>query len=73
MSINPEKFVAARRASGLSFAQAADAAGVSSATYQSREVDPAQFRLHEIAGVYRSLSDVAKPIFKDAVCDIFLT
>ncbi|MBX9032639.1 hypothetical protein [Gordonibacter massiliensis (ex Traore et al. 2017)] len=70
--ISKDKFVAARKASGLSLESAAEKAEMSKQGYVNREKRPEQFRLCELAKVYEALSDTAKPILKDAVSDIFL-
>lgn len=68
-----ERFAAARRAAGLSQEQAASACGISKASYVNRETaDSDQFRIFELRGLYKALSNPAKPIFKEAVGDIFL-
>lgn len=73
MDLDKDKFSAARRASGLSIVQITQAAGLkSTSTYMAHENGPGQFRLDEIAGMYASMSDIAKPILREAVCDIFL-
>lgn len=73
MALNKEKFTAARGASGMTIAEITEAAGLkSTSTYMLREDAPSQFRLGEIASIYASMSDIAKPLFKEAVCDIFL-
>ena len=72
MSIPNEKFVAARKASGLSLEDASELADVSKPCYIGREKHPEQFRLCELLGVYRGMTDTAKPIMRDAVQEIFL-
>ncbi|MBQ6491092.1 MAG: hypothetical protein IJI88_02335 [Atopobiaceae bacterium] len=73
MALNSEKFAAARRASGMTYAQIAEAAGLkSTSTYAAHEEAPTQFRLEEIVGMYGSMNEIAQGILKDAVCDIFL-
>ena len=73
MALDSEKFAAARRASGMTFAQITQAAGLGSTnTYIAHEESPDQFRLSEIAGMYGSMNDISKGILKDAVGDIFL-
>lgn len=67
------KFESARRASGLTIEQAANACGVSPATYANREkTDCDQFRLAELQRFFSALNESAKPILKEAVEDIFL-
>ena len=72
MVLSNEKFVAARKASGLSLESAAEKVKLSKQCYINREKNPEQFRLCELAGLYQSLSETAKPILRDAVADIFL-
>lgn len=73
MELSSEKFAAARRASGLTFAQITEAAGLkSTSTYAAHEDAPTQFRLEEIVGMYANMNDIARGILKEAVCDIFL-
>lgn len=73
MVLDKDKFSAARRASGLTVAQITEAAGIkSTSTYMAHENGPGQFRLDELAGMYARMSDIAKPILREAVCDIFL-
>lgn len=72
MTLESEKFIAARRASGMTIEQAARAGEMSMTTYQLRESNPSKFRLEELKGIYDELNDIAKPIFKEAVCGIFL-
>lgn len=70
--IDKSKFIAARKASGLTIEEAAKLADVSSVCYINREKYPEQFRLCELQGVYNGLSDIAKPLLATAVSDIFL-
>lgn len=72
MGIDAEKFIAARRASGLSIECAAKAVNLSKQCYVNREKQPEQFRLHELANLHDHLSETAKPILREAVSDIFL-
>lgn len=72
MTISNEKFIAARKASGMSLDYASEKAKLSKQCYINREKHPEQFRLSELAGVYDSMSDTARPILKSAVEDIFL-
>lgn len=72
MGISNEKFIAARRASGMSIENAATSADMSKPCYISREKHPEQFRLCELVGLYEGMTDTAKPILRDAVQDIFL-
>lgn len=70
--IDNSKFIAARKASGLTIEEAAKLANVSTVCYISREKHPEQFRLCEIQNIYNGLSDIAKPLLSAAVSDIFL-
>lgn len=72
MSISNEKFIAARRASGMSIDNAAALADMSKQCYIGREKHPEQFRLCEILEIYKGMTDTAKPILRDAVQEIFL-
>ena len=66
-------FAAARKASGLTYDQAATACNLSRASYFVRENEhPEQFRLCELAGLHCQLTDTAKPILMKAIEDIFL-
>lgn len=69
---NSNKFKAARKASDMSLDKAAELAKLSKPSYMSREKTPMNFRLSELEGVYKGLSDTAKPIFVSAINDIFL-
>lgn len=73
MGLNKDKFKMARRASGMSINEITAAAGLSStSTYAAREDYPEQYRLGEIIGIYNNMSDLSKPLLRDAVMDIFL-
>lgn len=72
MAIDSEKFIAARKASGMTLESASEKAKLSKQCYINREKHPEKFRLCELAGVYGGLSDTARPIFRSAVDDIFL-
>ena len=61
------RFRAARKASDMTFDQAAASCGVSKPTYVQHEGAPEDYRLSEIRGLYKDLSDTAKPILLDAV------
>ena len=60
-------FGAARRASGLTADRAADVCGVSRPTYNSRESDPGQFRLCELARLYSSLDGTGRELLMRGV------
>ena len=72
MTIRPDKFIAARKASGLTMEKAAELVDLSKPGYISREKKPEQFRLCELSNLYNGLSETAKPILRDAVEQIFL-
>lgn len=72
MKINQDKFIAARKASGMTLDKASELAGISKPTYVGREKHPEQFRLCELSSVYNELTPTAKPIMHDAIMDIFL-
>ena len=73
MENTAEKFAAARRASGMTLAKAAESAGIRSInTYTGREDDPLQFRLGELKGMYDSMDNIGRPLLLEAVTDIFL-
>ena len=67
-----DKFAAARKASGITIEKAALTCDMSKPCYCSREKDPQQFRLVELKKLYAIMSDTAKPILRDAICDLFL-
>ncbi len=72
MTVSAEKFVAARKASGITLEKAAKLAGMTPQTYIQREKVPGQFRLHELQGVYAGMTDVGRSILKQGVAEIFL-
>lgn len=71
MGLDGEKIAAARRASNLTIAKAAEICEISKPCYIQREKNPDMFRMHEIAHLYEALSDTAKPIFREAVSSVF--
>lgn len=71
-SIDPEKFVAARKASNLTLKQAADLVRLSIPGYKKKEVDPSYFRLGELEQLYNGMNGIGQSIFKEAIEDIFL-
>ena len=74
MTIKKDKFVAARKASGMNLEEATKATGVKSiSTYVSHEDNPEMFRLGELKGLHSEMSDIAKPLLENAICDIFLS
>lgn len=60
-------FGAARRASGLTIDEAAEAFGVSRPTYNSRERDPIGFRLEELRRLHASLDEVGRELLMRGV------
>lgn len=73
MSLNKEKFAAARGASGMTFEQITLSSGSKSiTTYINHENEPGEFRLKEIAGIYAAMNEPGKKLLKEAVSDIFL-
>ncbi len=73
MALRSEKFVAARKASSLTFEQASKAAQVKSLnTYMAHEKSPELFRLGELSGVYQAMNDEGRRILREAVEEIFL-
>lgn len=70
--IENEKFIAARKAGGLTIEKAASLADISAPCYVNREKHPDQFRLCELLGVHAGLSDIGKSLLQEAVSDIFL-
>lgn len=74
MPLKSSQFRAARGASGLTLEQIKAAAGVGSInTYTAHEEKPSDFRLGEIEGIYHVMEEPAKSLFRDAVCEIFLS
>lgn len=61
------KFRAARKASDMTFEQAATSCNVSKPTYVQHEQMPGDYRLSELRGLYSSMTETAKPILLDAV------
>lgn len=73
MTLKSEKFIAARKASGLTIEQAAHAAAVKSPnTYIAHERSPELFRLGELVGVYKAMTEDGQRIMRDALGEIFL-
>lgn len=72
-SLKSAQFRAARGASGMTLDQIKTAAGVGSInTYTAHEENPSDFRLGEIEGIYRNMTEPARTLLRDAVCEIFL-
>lgn len=72
MEIRNDKFVAARKASGMTLEIAAKHTDMSKQGYINREKHPDQFRLCEIAGLFKAMDSTSKSILRDAVDEIFL-
>lgn len=64
-------FDAARRASGLSTEQVADACGLSAQTIRFREKRPQDYRLKELSAMFQVLSPLGKEIFLKAAENYF--
>lgn len=60
-------FAAARRASGVTIDRAAEACGVSRPTVVSRERDPGQYRLCELAALYAELDETGRELLMRGV------
>ena len=60
-------FAAARRASGLTIDEAAEACGVSRPTYNSRERNPMGFRMEELRRLHASLDEVGRELLMRGV------
>ena len=74
MSTNKEvnmesNFKAARLASGMSRAEAADIMHVSQPTVVNREQSPGSYRLGELRDLYGSLNGVGKRLLKESLID----
>lgn len=66
-----DEFTIARKASGMSFEQAALHAGIARQTYALRESDPEEFRLGELVGVFGALNSAGKRIMREAIDSLF--
>lgn len=60
-------FAAARRASGVTIDRAAEVCGVSRPTVVSRERDPGQYRLCELASLYAELDATGRELLMRGV------
>lgn len=60
-------FAAARRASGVTIDRAAEVCGVSRPTVVSRERDPGQYRLCELAALYAELDATGRELLMRGV------
>ena len=72
VTIKPDEFAAARRASKLSLEEAAELCGMVRQTYASRESRPSDFKLGELVAIYGNLNDPGKRILRDAIGSLFL-
>lgn len=70
--IDKESFAAARRASGLSQDNAASICGVSRPTYALREGNPAEFRLGDLAVLYRAMNKPGRKLLREGIMSLFL-
>ena len=73
MTVAPEKFIAARKASGMTLSAASELANVTVQTYIAREKHPEQFRICELEGVYEGLNKTGKSLLREGMCEIFFT
>ena len=73
MTVAPEKFIAARKASGMTLSAASELANVTVQTYIAREKHPEQFRICELEGVYEGLNKTGKSLLMEGMCEIFFT
>lgn len=71
MTVAPEKFIAARKASGMTLSAASELANVTVQTYIAREKHPEQFRICELEGVYAGLNKTGKSLLREGICEIF--
>lgn len=69
--MNSEAIGAARRASKVTIDEAAGFCGLSRVTYIQREQHQDQFRIGELVGLHKHLSDIGKRILIDGVNDFF--
>ena len=65
-------FKAARLASGLSRKDAAELAGISVITLDSREEKPETFRIGELRQIYGGLNMVGRRLMRESVSEFFL-
>lgn len=70
--IDKETFAAARRASGLTQDNAASICGVSRPTYALREGNPAEFRLGDLAVLYRAMNKPGRKLLREGIMSLFL-
>ena len=73
MTVAPEKFIAARKASGMTLSAASELANVTVQTYIAREKHPEQFRICELEGVYEGLNKTGKSLLREGMCELRLT
>lgn len=69
MDASASLFAAARRASGVTIDRAAEACGVSRPTVVSRERDPGQYRLCELASLYAELDATGRELLMRGVVE----
>lgn len=63
-------FKMARKAAGMTVAQAAEACGIAAVTYYgTRDKDPSSFRLGELKDLYKAMPDMPKSLLIKAVSD----
>ena len=67
MDASASLFAAARRASGVTIDRAAEVCGVSRPTVVSRERDPSQYRLGELASLYVELDETGRELLMRGV------
>ena len=67
MDASTSLFAAARRASGVTIDRAAEVCGVSRPTVVSRERDPGQYRLCELASLYAELDATGRELLMRGV------
>lgn len=69
--IESTKFYAARRASGLTLDDAANACGISRPSYISRESAPGTFRLEEVHNLYECMNEDGRLLVREGLKDLF--
>lgn len=72
MNLDEGKIAAARKASGLTVDEAANACGLSRPTYSLREQQVGDFRIRELLMLRDSLDKTGKSLFDSAIATIFL-
>ncbi|MGR1082662.1 helix-turn-helix domain-containing protein [Olegusella massiliensis] len=66
------EFTAARRASGITQAKAAEMCGLSKPTYCLRENNPEEFRLAELKDLYAHMNTRGRMLLKEGIGSLFL-